>query len=448
MPVLSTKNLTETRIKRLKVEDTTRTYWDSETRGFGLQITSHGTKTLYFKFIAPRVKLPKTPDGPMPPTKSEQAWMNLGRYEGAESLEAARKRAKHYRDLLNNGKDPRAEVLKAQSVPTLGAFIKTYMELMAERKNQDKLRQSSYNAIETMLEDLVGPVLGQLRINEIEGFHILNLRRDIARGWRPGMKKSEKPKKPTPILANRMVAHLSALFAEAIEQGYRADNPCKGKVDHTVEKTKGRFLTKIERDWLWKVLEEAETWGAKEGDDVAPTAYALAAMKLLIYTGARLNEILRLRWDQVDLERRVITLERHKTSGKVGAVLKGLPLPAVAILKALQDRPGKHLGSPFVIQGHKHKAPMVNLSKAWIRIKQAITKASEGAVNIEDMRIHDIRHNFATTGRASNATLPQLQAALGHSQPGTTNRYFEEDLTGLLETVDGIAAILAPTQSA
>lgn len=436
MPRLSTSNLTDSRIQRLKVEPRTRTYWDMKIRGFGLQVTPHGAKTFYFKFLAPG---------------GGQAWMNLGRYTGPESLDIASEKAGKYRGMVEDGKDPRAEVQKVRSIPTLAEFISEYLELVDERRAEGRLTESTERAIKACFTRFVGPVLGELRISEVERFHVEALHRDIAKGWRPGMKKSEKPPRATPILANRMLAHLSALFTEAERRGLRPQgtNPCK-LVGRKAERRVQRFLSPVELEWLGKTLRESAEWQKADDEErgPAPTFYALAALRLLILTGARLNEILRLQWSQVDFERRVITWEKHKTSGKTGA--KQIPINAAveATLKTLQDRPERHLGSPWVIQGHKHRAPMVNLSKPWLRIKRAITKASEGAVNIEDVRLHDLRHGFATAGVSAGLSLPQIGGLLGHSQPSTTQRYAHADTDPMLKASEEISGRLVASLGA
>lgn len=136
-----------------------------------------------------------------------------------------------------------------------------------------------------------------------------------------------------------------------------------------------------------------------------------SVIRLLILTGARHSEILELRWTQVDLQRKVLTFsaDQHKTGRKTGA--KTLPLnpPAIAILESIS----KVQGIPYVIQGDKPGSHFVGQQK----------KRPEEAVNIEDVRIHDLRHTFASVGVSQGLSLPVVGSLLGHSQPSVTPRY-------------------------
>jgi integrase len=377
----------------------------------------------------------------------------LGRYTGlSDSLEQAKERAKAARKQIEDGLDPKIEKKKKLDIPTLAKFIEeTFLPAQKLR-----LRAGSYKPAKAMLDKLVVPVLGEFRVPEIQREQVASLFMDVARGWRPGMKPSEKPAKATPIRANRMLANLRKCFFEAEKLGLRApgSNPCLLIEKNPESRGKERFLSMAEFEWLGKVLKDAPKWGDRKACPYAidpktkkplelPSVYALAAIKLLMLTGARLNEILQLRWSQVDRKRGVIRITQHKTSGKTGA--KELPLnsAAMAVLEQLDELPTRKLKGEWVIQGHKHGEHLVNLQKPWTRIRTAVGLASKGKVKILDLRLHDLRHSFASVGVGEGLSLHQVGNLLGHAQASTTHRYAHLDVDPRLQASEKIGAAIA-----
>jgi integrase len=187
----------------------------------------------------------------------------------------------------------------------------------------------------------------------------------------------------------------------AEDQGYRPEgaNPCQ-RVQRYKENKRERFLTREELARLGAALDRAEA-------ERITGPYAIAALRLLIFTGARLNEIMTLEWSHVDLERRMVFLPDSKTGQK--------PLTLNdAALKVLKELP-KFANNPHVIVGHRYGSHLVNLQKPW----QAIRTLA----GLEAVRIHDLRHTFASVAVASGGSLPVLGRQLGHTQPQTTQRY-------------------------
>jgi integrase len=137
------------------------------------------------------------------------------------------------------------------------------------------------------------------------------------------------------------------------------------------------------------------------------TPFALAAIGLLVLTGARLMEILTLRWDHVDFANAVLRLPDSKT----GAKPIYLNDAAINLLRKIP----RMTGNPFVIVGGKPGSRLVNLQKPWRRIR--------AATNLNDVRIHDLRHSFASVAAGAGMSLPVIGKLLGHSQPATTARY-------------------------
>ncbi len=175
-------------------------------------------------------------------------------------------------------------------------------------------------------------------------------------------------------------------------------NPVAG-IDRFREKPRERFLSPEEFARLGQTLTEIEG----KGED----PYTVTAVRLLIFTGARLSEILTLKWDEVDFERSRLALADSQTGEKT------IPLsgPASEILRAVP----RQKGNPHVICGAKPGAHLVNLQKPWRRIR--------AQAGLHDVRLHDLRHSFASVAAGGGMSLPLIGALLGHSQPQTTARY-------------------------
>ena len=150
-------------------------------------------------------------------------------------------------------------------------------------------------------------------------------------------------------------------------------------------------------------LGEALAW--EEAASGSP--YPSAAIKLLALTGCRRDEIARLKWSYIDFERGLVRLPDSKTGEKVVF----LSAPAITVLTGLL----KVEGNPYVIAGVKDGKPFNGLGKVWGRLR---TRAG-----LKDVRLHDLRHSFASTGVADNLSLPIVGALLGHRNPATTQRY-------------------------
>ena len=247
-----------------------------------------------------------------------------------------------------------------------------------------------------------------------------------------------------PYAANRAVAVWSKAFAWAAEAGLvpGGQNPVKGLKKYR-EQGRERFLTSEELGRLGDALREGETAGLTYAvDETKPTAkhaakadhrrvkldrHAAAALRLLILTGARLREILHAKWEQVDIERGLIFLADSKT-GK-----KPLYLSAAA-QKVLADLP-RVGGNPHVIAGAKDGAPRSDLKKPWVAVSRA--------AGLEGVRLHDLRHSFASFGVGMSLGLPIIGKLLGHVQATTTHRYAHLDADPMRRAVNTIGSTIA-----
>lgn len=206
----------------------------------------------------------------------------------------------------------------------------------------------------------------------------------------------------TPYEANRLLALTSKMFGLAERWGLRADgsNPAKN-IDRYREDKRERYLSSVEVGRLWSVLNSDDATGKVSSS-------AIAAIKLLILTGRRLNEVLGLKWCWIDFEAKTLRLPDSKN----GALLVSLADAAVTILTDLRANARDDV---YVVAGQRKGKPLVNLQKPWRTVR--------GLAGLDDVRIHDLRHTFASVGAGLGMSLPLLGRLLGHTQAATTNRY-------------------------
>jgi integrase len=220
----------------------------------------------------------------------------------------------------------------------------------------------------------------------------------------------------TPYQANRLVALLSKMFNWSGRRGER--NPCVG-LQRFQEQKRRRYLSSAELARLGAALARAE-------EERLTSPYVIAAVRLLVFTGARLSEILTLRWDQVDLERGWLNLSDSKT----GAKTIYLNAAAERLLIALP----RVNGNSFVVPGERHGSHLVNLEKPWRKIREM--------AQLPDARLHDLRHSFASIGAGAGLGLPVIGALLGHAHAATTARYAHLAGDPLKEAADLIGSRL------
>jgi integrase len=204
-----------------------------------------------------------------------------------------------------------------------------------------------------------------------------------------------------PYQANRTLGVLSKMMnlAETWGMRDRHSNPCED-IERYPERKRERFLSPRELRSLGQALTDAEV-------SETETKYAIAAFRLLLLTGCRLSEIQTLEWSCVDLEQKELRLPDSKT----GAKTVHLGDAAVTLLEALP----RVAGNPYVIAGRKEKAHLTDLQHPWRRIRKA--------AGLDDVRIHDLRHTFASGGLLVGEGLAMIGKLLGHTQVQTTARY-------------------------
>jgi len=304
--------------------------------------------------------------------------VTIGAHGSPWTPEGARVEARRLLALVAQGKDPAGTKAEAKAAPTVADLARRFLAEHAEAKR----KTSTAKEYRRLLDHVVLPALGKKRMADIT-------RQDVAR--------LHHARRATPTEANRALAVISAMFNLAERWGERPDgsNPCR-HVEKFSQRRRERFLSGEELGRLGDVL---------AGYDGSP--YYSAAIKLLVFTGARLGEVLGLQWQWIDFDRGEARLPDSKT----GAKTLHLPPPALAVLAELP----RIEGNPYVIVGGVAGAALVNLEKPW----RAIRKAA----GLEDVRLHDLRHAFASVAAASGMGLPIIGKMLGHSQAQTTQRY-------------------------
>ncbi|GHB33244.1 integrase [Pseudovibrio japonicus] len=351
--------------------------WDEELKGFGLKITPTGHKVYLIQYrIGGRAGRTRR--------------YTIGRH-GKITPDAARKEAKRLLGEALSGNDPSTRKDEKRGAKSLYELIETFLEEHAEAKLKPvtalEYRRSFDLHVKTRLYNVP--------VEEIT-------RADVTR-----MHHAMRAK---PYQANRTLAFLSKFFNWCEKYGYRPDgsNPCR-HVEKFKEYRRERFLSAEELGALSEAIRVAETEGfvSKKGNLWKPSVFAVAAVRLLIMTGARLSEILTLKWEYIDFKK----AQAHLPDSKTGAKTLYLNAPALALLNDLPELEG----NPYVICGDKPGTHIVNLQKAWRKIR--------AEAGLEDVRIHDLRHSFASVAAGSGMSLPMIGKLLGHSQPATTARY-------------------------
>ena len=201
-------------------------------------------------------------------------------------------------------------------------------------------------------------------------------------------------------MANRAVWVLSRLFvlAESWEMVPAGRNPCR-HVRYYREKSRERFLTPEEFRRLGAVLRKFEDEGSMH-------ASTIPALRLLMLTGCRMGEILSLRWDDIDRTAGVLRLRDSKT----GPRMVPLTGPVLAVLDGIE----RVEGVPWVIR-NKSDGRLTGLFSHWQRVRKE--------ADLDDVRVHDLRHSFASGGLLVGEGLPMIGKLLGHTQVQTTARY-------------------------
>ena len=338
-------------------------YWDSELKGFGIIVLPSGRRTYCIEYRnADRVK------------KRLKIGVH-GQVTAEEARDLARKRLAE----VTYGEDPVENKKAFSALPKMNELAKEYLEKHAVRKRPKSQKEDTF-----MIKEFILSSFGQKRVNEIRFQDVQNLHLKL---------------KETPYRANRVLALLSKMFSLAVAWKWRDDNPVTG-IEKYQEEKRDRWLNGEELDRLWIALERY------------PNHLTSYIFKFLILTGARKGEVLQATWDQFDLKKGIWTKPSHLTKQKKKEYLP-LSEKALSVLQSVKALTSQE--SAFVFPGRIEREPIKEIKTFWKRVlKEA---------NLENIRIHDLRHTHASHLVSSGLSLSIVGKLLGHTQASTTQRY-------------------------
>lgn len=359
------RKLTKRVIDALLPQESTYTVWDAKITTFGVRVFKSGHKSFVLKAFF----------------HGRQKWATLGEF-GPLTVEAARALAEEKRGDMTKGIDPTQDKRDERESQTVKAAIKQFTEEHVEIN----LKPRTQKEYKRLLNQFIIPSIGNEKIKNITRDHII---------------KITISNKDTPTQANRILSVLSKLFNLAEKWNFRPtnSNPCR-HIEKTSEEKRKRYLSDDEIMRLSSVLD-------KFGNKSKLAKNAANATKLLLFTGARLSEILELKWEYIRNDKNLILLPDSKTGQKTIFMNEST--------KRVLDSIEKIKNNPYVICGEKENSHLVNLEKPWRVIRKE--------ANLNDVRLHDLRHTFASLCINSGASLPMVGALLGHTQVSTTQRY-------------------------
>ncbi len=317
---MATGKITKRAVDAAKPADTDTYLWDTDLSGFGLKVSPAGGKVYLFQYR-------------LGGRKGRTRRVTIGRHGSPWTPESARKEAKRLLGEVGAGHDPAEKRAQARRDPTVSELCDLYLAEGCTTKKASTLETDRSN-----IERHIKPLLGSKRVRAIRRADIERFQRDVAKG-KTAADVRTKPRGRAIVTggkgtAARAVAILGAIFTFAVQRDLRPDNPVRGVKLYKGEK-KERFLSAAELARLGDALSSAQHDGE--------SPFAVAAIRLLVLTGARKSEILTLKWEYVDTERGCLRLPDSKTGAKV------IPLGAAA-LEALSEIPRVE-GNPYVLPG-------------------------------------------------------------------------------------------------
>ena len=382
-----TERLTKSLVDRIQLTDRDQWFWDSEVKGFGLKVSKAGVRTYAFQYRFPSGRSGKT------------YRITIGKHGSPWTVESARTEARTLSARVTQGENPRLETQRAKAIPTVAELCDTYMAHGTGTKKASTLATDRGR-----IKRHIKPLLGHLKVTEVTPAIIKKFQNDIASGATKADISTKlrgraivKGGKGT---AARTLGLLGGIFSYAIELELIDRNPAHG-VKRFPDKKNERFLSSEEFTLIGRMLDQAAESGVSQK--------AIDIILLLILTGARRGEIQQLKWSEVDLVRGMLMLDDSKTGQKKIR----LNSPASTILEAQAARVETRTG--YVFSDRTGSGPFSATSKIWAKIRADTPLA--------DVRLHDLRHSFASVAIAQGASLPVIGKLLGHANISTTQRY-------------------------
>lgn len=384
MPKLSKRT-----VDALQARTTDYFVWDSELPGFGVRVMPSGRKSYLIQYRDSGRRTRRK---------------GVGKH-GTVTAEEAKKHARELLASVAHGGNPAEETLRKRDASTVEQLCKRFLSDYVPSHCKDSTAKEYKRCVDLFIK----PAIGRVKVEDLQRSHIAELHH----------KHRDKP-----YQANRTLGVLSVMLNQAEVWGLRPDgsNPCRN-VKKYEEKKRERFLSNEEFERLGNVLAALESEGGQ-------ARAAINAVRLLILTGCRLGEIQKLKWEYINGN--ILSLPDSKT----GAKRVYLGPAALEVLKNIE----KVKGNPYVITGKLKGAHLTDLQRPWRRIRKM--------ADLADVRIHDLRHSFASTAVNTSEALPMIGKLLGHSQIQTTARYAHLADNPVQMAADRISSEIARLMSA
>jgi integrase len=434
---MASARLTKRTIDTIKPGPTEFSIWDSDISGFGIRIRPSGAMSYLVMYRT---------GGRNSPLRK----VTIGSV-GKLTVEEARAAARKILAKAELGEDVAERLAIARKAETMAELCDLYFRdaergVLIGKRGRPK-KASTLASDRGRIARHIKPLLGRKTVQEVTKADIERFLRDVASGKTATDVRTKKHGRAIVRggqgTATRTVRLLGGIFTYAIERGMRSDNPVHG-VRKFADAQGERFLSSEELVRLGEAFREAETvglpWDTKPDgpgakhlprnpDDRRTTLspHAIAAIRFLMLTGLRLREALSLRWSEVDLERGLLFLPDSKT-GRRTVVLGEA---SMALLEAVPRV--EHC--PYVFAGEKPDRPRSDLKRPWAMVTRA--------AGLEGVRLHDLRHTFASHGAAVGMGLTVIGRLLGHADVKTTNRYSHFDTGPLRRVADAAGAPIA-----
>lgn len=359
-------SLTNDFVEKLQAAKGLQVYRDNKVRGLELRVSPTGLRAFYFYY--------RTKAG-------TQRRPQLGRYPEMKVAEA-RNIASAMRVEIDKGNDPSGENKSKRA----GLNVQDLMVRFLSDHVETRLKPQTQRDYKNLIANHINPKLGKLKLVDVS-------RADVS--------KVIHQLRDRQTTANRVHSVLHVAFEKGQEWGLMPEgfNPAN-RIKKYKEKPRKIYLTRSEIDRLAEVLIELEDKGSISQD-------ASNAVRFLLASGWRVSEALGLKWLQVDMDNNIAVLPNTK----IDESTRILTETAIGILKAIRSKSV----SDYVFIGKSPLAPLTTLKKPWDTIRKA--------AQIEHVRLHDLRHTFASIGVGEGATLPQIGRFLGHISSVSTHRY-------------------------
>ena len=403
--------ITKRVVDGVEARDATYLIRDTDVKGFVLVLTPAGARSYAVDYRAG--------SGRGSPKKR----LTIGKHGSPWTPETARIEAKRLLAEVAAGRDPATARKEDRKALTIGELIDLYLSEGAGHKKPSTLKVDRGR-----IEHHLRPLLGKQRVDRIVRADVERMRNSVAAGKAVEKVGDSVKRRPGSIAtggkgaAAQCVALVSTIFAFAIERGLCAGSPARGVKKAAVRKVE-RFLSEPE---IARLAEALDIEATRSGNP-----YPSAAIRLLLLTGCRRGEIVNLIWDHVNFEHECLRLPDSKT----GAKIVYLNAPARALLQQLP----RMANNPRVIPGMRADSASASIDKAWARAR--------AAAGLADVRLHDLRHSFASVGAAGGLSLPIIGALLGHKHATTTARYAHLSADPLRAANDAVGATIAAAMS-